>query len=258
MANTKVLKTDFCIGGFPKCGTSALARFLERSPGCHIARHAGSVEFPLYSGAGTNLEPDYREGLINGHKFSAYALMGWPLERIYESNQNVLFMFCIRDAADVLVSWHRMHKNMAIRGTPTTHFVNEDPIARDFYRTCDLESYFDEYAGKQINHAERLFEFKHHLPHARFLVISQERLAQDAEGVMRRVHAELNLDVAEEYYDKLPLQHASFAGRQGDIAVGARVRKELEIANYRMIDFLNELDFERNLTLYERRPAPIF
>ncbi|MGH8046830.1 MAG: sulfotransferase domain-containing protein, partial [Chthoniobacterales bacterium] len=182
--------TDFCIAGFPKCGTTAVAQFFQQSPLFHVAEMSdrGHFEAPFFKGDGPIPEIPGVPGRINGHKCSSCAWSIKVLHRIHCANRACLFLFCVRDARSALVSWRAMHRAMALNEKTTWHFVHRTAETREFFSTCSLAEYFREYAADRLRHAESLERFHSALPHARFAIISQRKLATDAAGVMRALH----------------------------------------------------------------------
>ena len=241
------LLTDYCIVGFPKCGTSAMARFMDQSPGCHLAKLNGALESPYFV-SGVDPAGDYQAGKSNGHKYSMYGHYSSQLRSIIASNPKVLMIFCIRDLGEVLLSWHAMHRKIAHAGEPANH-VAASPEKREFFATCDVNAYFDQFAQKHLDHAKRLKVFINHFKDTKAVFVSQARMATDAGDVMRSVHKALGLDAGAAFYDSLPKGHVSPVPKKMS-ALAPHVLDYVREQNRLIMQQLARLPAQQNLTLY--------
>ena len=247
MPNLDDLITDYCIVGFPKCGTTAVARLMDDSPACHLARMNGRFESPYFT-SNVAPSPDYVPGKVNGHKHSAYAFSIDTLVRIDERNPDTLMIFCIRDLAEVLLSWHAMHRRIAESGRRKDHFAVQ-PEVRDFYMTCDVNAYFEHYARHRLAHGKKIETFLNRCPGTRSVFVSQARLAMDAGEVMRRIHQRLGVDEGDAFYAGLPRGYVSPVAKDVS-SVAPHVRAFVLEQNHLIMQQLARLAPERNLTLY--------
>lgn len=201
-------KTDFCIAGFPKCGTTALARLLQASPRLNLARSGAHFEAPVYM-PHLKAEPlAYDPDRPNGHKFAAYIYNPEALRRLYAQNPKTLFIFNIRPAAEALVSWREMHRRIAADNR-VDHFTTRDDQTRAFYETCDLEAYYRAFAEPLLDYAGFLERFLQDLPDARYVIVSQERLSRDPAPVISHIHGQLRRKAPADYLAALPAGHRS-------------------------------------------------
>ncbi|MFD0987436.1 hypothetical protein [Methyloligella solikamskensis] len=240
--------TDFAIVGFPKCGTTALARFFETNEDVQLAKLNGRYESPYFKVGGRDPGPDYRPGAANGHKFTSYAYSRAALRRLYDSNPELLFVFCVREAKPAMLSWRRMHSLIAERGTPETHPVNRSAESRAFYQSCSAEAYFEAYADERLNYAQLIERFRTALPEARFVVTSQGRLAQDAAGVMTALLSKLGIAPSAGYLAKLPKRHDSY-GQRATTELSPELAAALTKKDEELFALIDSLPPEQNLTL---------
>lgn len=247
------MKTDFCIVGFPKCGTSALARFLERSQHINLMKMNGKYEAPLFINKAPSIDAHYQEGLLNGHKYTAYAYSLQAMQSILENSPQALIIFCVRDIETALYSWHNMHRRIAIKGDPQTHFVNQDEETQRFYRECSVEDYYWKFARDRLTYAAHINRILEKWADVKFALVSQLRLAQDAKTVVSRLHELMGKSADPEYLDKLPQQHESF----GDTArsktkLPEEISAELKANNAALLELIDSLPERSNLTSRQR------
>lgn len=240
--------TDFCILGFPKCGTTALARFLEANEKVYLAKLNGRYESPYFKPDRVDIVPDYRPGLVNGHKWTGYVYSPRSLHRLYAVSPDALFIICVRDAKAAMLSWQRMHAKIAERGTPETHPVNRSAESRAFFQTCSPEAYFEDYANQRLDYAEAIGRFQEAFPEARFVVTSQGRLAQDAAGLMTALLERLGVEPSPEFLAGLPKGHDSY-GQRAETKLSEEVATALANKDRQLFALLDSLPPERNLTL---------
>jgi hypothetical protein len=241
------LTADFIIPGFPKCSTSALARFLERSPACHLSKLPNSYESPYFMESTQTPDPEYAPGLKNGHKFAAYIYSRPALTKAYHDNPNTLFIISVRPALPALLSWRKMHARMAETGVPG-HFTTRDDETRRFYTSASPDEYFEAFANRRLDYADHIESFQKSCPGARFVVISQARLSEDAEGSLSHIHHLLGVTAQQEYLDALPRSHAATGDREASsVEVGADTVKALRQKDERLRALLASLDDEQKL-----------
>lgn len=186
--------TDFVIVGFPKCGTTALAKALDGVDGITVHRRKGRWEAPFFrKDAGVDewrelVDPDR----VNGHKFTAYVYRTEALERLHAHAPEALIIVCVRDAAKALASWHDMHRRIAKRGE-AKHFVNASAESRRFYSTCSLSEYYRAYAGPRLAYADHIRRMRSILGDQRLLVVQQEWLAQNTPQAVAQIAGQLGV-----------------------------------------------------------------
>lgn len=213
-----VLKTDFCIVGFPKCGTTAIARFLESSPYCHLAKLDDQYESPFYGRIEVDPSALHVAGKLNGHKYTAYAYSFHAFRKMLTRNRRTLFIFCVRDARAALLSWCNMHRQIALRGSPAGHFACSSDENRDFYANCSPSEHYERFSRRRLAYAERIEAVRRRFPKARILVVRQEDLARDPRAVMTRIHAAMGVSVGPDYLAEHAEPHQSFGAKAGSSA----------------------------------------
>lgn len=236
------LKTEFCIIGFPKCGTSALIRFLDGFSRLHVARNNKSVEAPFYFNDAKGVpEGAYVPGKLNGHKFSAYVYNPKDVNRIYQTNPDVLFIACVRDARESLLSWHNMHKKTAA-SSGTGHFTQADDETRKFYQNCSVAEYFESYAYKRLDYERRIQLARRSTPNGRFLFVSQQRCATDPVGVVSRIVGKLGLSEADnaDGFSKLPKEAVVSFGSKKVSGLSEDISAKLNEYNHLLRNYLHK------------------
>lgn len=190
---------DFLIVGFPKCGTSALARAIATLQNVEIDRYAGgALEAPFFAG-----EPQLTElralrgksprAAAVGHKFSAYIYNKTAVKRIAATVPQATLVVCVRDPRKSLVSWREMHRRIAIQGSNKSHFVNQSEESRRFYTEASLEDYYRHYARERLNYATHIRRMREHAPLNPMILVSQEYMAARMEGVLQVLAKRLNV-----------------------------------------------------------------
>ena len=241
------LSADFVITGFPKCSTSALARFLERSPVCKLSKLPNSYESPYFMDSIPTPAPEYEPGLKNGHKFAAYIYAPHALARLYEDNPETLFIITVRPALPALLSWRKMHARIAERGAPG-HFTTKDEQTRAFYMSSSADDYFAAFANTRLDYASHMEVFLNHVPDARYVIVSQARMAQDARGVVAGIHDLMGAKAPNDYLDTLPMSHATAGDKAvSSTPVSPETLLELQRKDERLKAFLSGLPAERKL-----------
>jgi len=182
---------DFIVTGFPKCGTSALIRLLQRLDDTSITQLGSGLEAPFL----TTDEGVHRlreqvaasNSKFNGHKYASYIFSTASLRRIAQEFPDALIVVCVRDVTRALVSWHNMHRKIASTGQPSSHFVNASNEARNFYSTCSLSEYYRAYAHNKLCYAKHLRRLIQVMDNPKLMVISQRMLAEDGDKVAREI-----------------------------------------------------------------------
>jgi hypothetical protein len=238
---------DFCLIGFPKCGTTATIRMLKESPALKVHYAASDKpESPFYVPARNLTKPAPEAGKANGHKFSAYIYSNTNVRGILADKPDSLLLINVRPSGEALLSWRDMHRGIA-RGEGSTHFVTRDD-RREFYATCSEVEYFEYYAKTKIHYAEIIRKFLRMAPQANYLIITQQRLSRDARGVMKEIHDRLGVSAPDSYYETLPAGHKPRGSRD----LGARVDSPQVVDQLRAYDadliaLMSELDPSRVL-----------
>jgi hypothetical protein len=204
-----VLPLDFTVIGFPKCGTTAMIRMLAASPALFVSSQR-KREADALMAAGGPVPPDPPRP--HGNKFAGNVYQSGSLGRMLAENPDVLFVIGVRPSGGAMLSWFEMHRAIALRNQ-TRHFAAATEEARAFYSTCTEVEYYTAYARDRLKYAEqlrRIFALKEGL---NYVIVSQARLAQDARGVARDIHARLGVSADEAYYDALPTGHTPKGSR---------------------------------------------
>lgn len=242
-------KTDFVVVGFPKCGTSALMRLLQRMPGLVVERDGDDLEAPFYM---SDESADRHEASratcgerLHGHKFVSYVYSTPALERIARRNPEAVFVVCVRDPEKALASWRAMHRQIAGRdGEGSAHFIHQDPVRRQFYAEASLQQYYEEFARPRLRYAALIRRLLACAPGHRVVVVEQSALASDPDRVLSILAAEFGL----------PAEAALASGvqpaRRAHVGVGDRsggeadsaMRQELARERALLDELLSELD----------------
>lgn len=246
--------TDFAVLGFPKCGTSAAIRLFETLPGINVCRLNGAIEAPFYANDRNLalLGREYRPGLINGHKSSGYIYTKSAVSRLRQDNPRALLVVCVRNPAHSAISWWQMHKKIATRGTPPTHFVNESAETRGFYTKASLDEYYREYAKERLGYSKYIRRLCHHVTENttrefRLLVLAQEHLAVHSRKVIEAFASLVGVPVPPDMEDKPP--HVSAAERFEKFPGSQEVFDALADERYEMSMLLGELARRPGVTL---------
>jgi hypothetical protein len=202
---------DFCVIGFPKCGTTATVRMLKESPRLKVHFNNNKPESPFYVPAQNLVKPAPEPGKVNGHKFSAYIYANNVTSLILADKPDALMLINVRPAGEALLSWRDMHRTIADR-EGATHFAAAAD-RRDFFRTCTEAEYFETFAKPRLHYARNIRKFLQMAPDANYLIITQPRLSRDARGVMKEIHDRLGVDAPASYYEALPSGHTPKGSR---------------------------------------------
>jgi hypothetical protein len=237
-----LMKTDFCVVAFPKCGTTAIASMLDASPNVCLAKANGKMESPFFVPDRKLGPPPYEAGKLNGHKYSAYLYSINLMRSILEDSPRVLFIIMVRSAGAALLSWRQMHQQMAERNEPN-HFVTRSEEARKFYIEASLEDYYREYADKPLDYAQQIERLQKFLPKANFVVISQRRLAEAPLEVIAYIHARLGAFAEADYLNSLPKGYTSRGNRDlGAMGLSQGLLASLAEKDAKLYAILEKLD----------------
>jgi hypothetical protein len=170
---------------------------LEEVPGISIARMGGQLEAPLYLNE-INFEKSAaaragRAGMCNGHKFAAYIYSSSAIRRILQHIGQVQFIVCVRDPLRALVSWHQMHRDIALSNRLPGHFVHASETSRRFFSEATLEDYYREWVGNRLCYAEHLQRLQTLIGDSPLIVIDQACLAREPHRVIGAVVNQLGL-----------------------------------------------------------------
>ena len=175
-------KNDWTIVGFPKCGTSALTRYLADLPRINAASHLENLrglELHYYDDESKPVDylaKRYKEGHYNGHKTANYIYSKNVLSKIYQDNPDVKIIIAIRELSQVLVSWWKMHKNVAKSAKIGSHFTCRDEATRNQFLAMSLDAYFERMKNN-LDHDRYLKEILNIFPHQQIFMVRMESLA---------------------------------------------------------------------------------
>lgn len=238
-----MLALDFTVIGFPKCGTSALIQMLAASPALFVSTQK-SREARALEKAGGPVAPDPPRP--HGNKLLPYIYVPAMLKRVMADNAHTLFIVGVRPCGEALLSWYDMHRGIALEGRPR-HFAGATLEARAFYGKCTVAEYFEVYAQERLRYADNL-RVALALPGINYVIVTQARLARDARGVMRDIHARLGAPLDGDYLQALPTGHVRKGSRDIDARVGAPgVIAELRENDRQLLALLDEIDPSRVL-----------
>jgi hypothetical protein len=244
---------DFVITGFPKCGTSALARGLERLEGVRLDRDGGQLESPFFADdAGVArlraLAPgEPGDGRIRGHKFTAYVYNPAALRRAAALCPQAVFIACIRDPLRALLSWREMHRRIAAENRLPRHPVNASEESRAFYQGASIEDYYHRFARPRLAYTRHLQRLVSLVGPAPLVVVSQEYLAAREGWALAAVGGVLGTRLPADHPQSPP--HRSLAERADALAVPADLRRELDDEHRRLLAFVRALPAARRHTL---------
>jgi hypothetical protein len=185
---TKAKNLNIICAGFSRCGTTALAKYIETYADIEVLRapRTGAYEYKAIDENGiTEYYSDKLETAKNlFHKFSGYTYIkdiAKSFNEILKQRENTALIFLIGDPYDRLQSWHAFHKSMAISGTDKLHFTYSD---RDFYSKCSLKDYFDKFANNRIDYKYILDNLLDSLDHDKIIILKQEDLRKNPEKTL--------------------------------------------------------------------------
>lgn len=174
---------EIVVLGFPKCGTSALIRYLEDDLEVDLLRPPGNGLEVAWPGI-KELALKPKPGRIIAHKFTAYIYDQTALAYLAEVNPKSHMVVCIRDPRKSLVSWWNMHKRIAQSGSAKDHFAWKE---RDFYANCTIEDYYEKYAIGRLDYAKYLLDLTKLVSKDRIFVVSQESLAWNMDNIVQTI-----------------------------------------------------------------------
>ncbi|CUH51524.1 sulfotransferase family protein [Shimia marina] len=166
-------KHELSVIGFPKCGTSALMRIVEKDPRVYVVRTGNdSLEIPPKDLEG------YRESApacdVLAHKFVARAFTSQGTQELLQLNSEMSLVLCYRHPVKSLISWHNMHTKIAVTGRNKNHFAYKE---RDFYATASLSEYYERYAKERLCYDVHIGRLLETVPSSQLTIIAQEELA---------------------------------------------------------------------------------
>jgi hypothetical protein len=237
---------DFCVVGFPKCGTTATVAMLKESPALKVHYNGDEPEAPFFVPARNLRKPEPVPGRANGHKFTAYIYSNNRMRDILAEKPDALLLINVRPAGEALLSWRDMHREIARRGEGG-HFVAR-PDQREFYANCSEADYFEAYAKERLAYAQTMRKVLRIAPKANYLVITQARLSRDARGVMKEIHDRLGVEAPDSYYEGLPSGHKARGSRDISERVDrAAVVSQIKAYDADLMKLIGELDPARVL-----------
>jgi hypothetical protein len=164
----------FAVLGFPRCGTTALAHALNDLDGLNVVHAGNRWEVDLTQ---RPLPPEecFDPRSINGHKFATYIYNRRKLGRLLKLNPDMQFIVCVRDPRRSLVSWFRMHRDIAQGAWKSkTHFAWRE---REFYRSCSIAQYYEHFAQPRLRYCHHLTAALEVLPTDQVVVVAQPYMA---------------------------------------------------------------------------------
>jgi hypothetical protein len=187
---------DFVAVGFPDCGTGLLGRQLEKFTGVNIDKLNGNVEAPFYM---NDRDPQVlkrqqpmKSSSLNGHCYSAYIYDQTALKRIKTDNPNAVFVICVREPIQALMSWREMHRGLAEKGTPATHFVNKTRESRKFYVAASLDEYHEAYAEPRLKFTARIKQMLRALNNPKTVIVSQDAIKKRSATVAEAIFSSVS------------------------------------------------------------------
>ena len=197
MPNTD--KLNLICAGFPRCGTTALAKYFEEFSNAKVLRdpNTGAYEYNGFSDG--DIDEYYNSELISAdhifHKFSGYTYMN-SISTLFrlalEVRKNTALLFMLGNQYDRLRSWHAFHRSKAVSGTDKSHFTYAN---REFYANCTLREYYNEFAIKRIDYLEALKKIVYTAEARNVFVVKQEDLRQHPDKVLRLLSNQLGFEV---------------------------------------------------------------
>lgn len=224
------MNSEVVVIGFPKCGTSALMRKFAADPAFDVLTNpSGGLEIPWPQIQ--KVKRSWRDGVINAHKFTGYIFSKRALDFLGTSNPQSLIVLCIRDARKSLVSWHRMHGDIARSAKASDHFAYAQ---RDFYATCTIEQYFERYAQRNLQYDKFFLKLRKTVTAERIIVVAQERMADDMDALVAYIKAAaLGLPPSEQDVVPEGARHQSYGEKHTERLI-PRIENELFGVNERL------------------------
>jgi len=208
--DTNLPSHDFVIIGFPKCGTTSLCSTFERTETMNVARtDEGTMELDITRRSFQPNDGFFKPNKVNGHKFSAYCYNAKRLKNLAKWSPDAKFIVCVRDPTLVLLSWFKMYRRIAERGTPADHKAVAE---KDFFLNCSVSEFYDYFAAARLSHGQEIRKVNSLLPDGSVYVISQERQAKDPEAVYSFLSDLLGTTIGSEKKEV----HTSLAEKAGE------------------------------------------
>ena len=172
------MNTNIVVIGFQKCGTTAFINeiasrsnvVLFTGPNGHL-----EVAWPQIQVIETADSFNRYKNMILVHKFAAYYMNDVALNYLVSSNKDRHYVLFIRDLRKILVSWHKMHSSIALKGLLKNHFAY---LERDFYSNCVLRDYYFK-RRNAFRHDIFFSNILKTIPVNKLIVVSQEFLAKN-------------------------------------------------------------------------------
>jgi Sulfotransferase domain len=244
-----ILKTDWVVAGFAKCGTSALVRYLSAMPMINVAtsnEDGTGLEINYFldkSKLDSNyLQARYKTGFLNGHKYAAYLQLPkteYALERMIAENPRIKIIVCIRPIKSVLVSWYNMHKKIAKTGELGSHNMCKDSQTRLYYLTITLDDYFEKFY-QRLEYCRLLEQLFNIFPSSQVHIMSMNSLALNPYDTLSKVYqfiSGLNLKNAPEMYFTSPIKDKDYDDFINNNLSSNNI-KRIELLQKKLDDFL--------------------
>lgn len=120
------------------------------------------------------------------HKFAAYVYNKDALEYLATEYAHATFVLLVRDPKRSLISWYKMHRQIALSGSIKSHFAY---IERDFYANCSIDEYYKKFAKTRLEYDKWFKKLISILPNKNLIVVSQSALSKSLEGIGRHITA---------------------------------------------------------------------
>lgn len=196
----ETLKTDFCIIGFPNCGTSKLASYLSGLSSIHLATMNGAVDAPFFSKFGGVPKGSYEQGKKNGHCCASYIYGLTTLKEIFAANPSVVFVVCVRDVIDSVATWRVAQQREAAKASTGGGAAGS---ARP-YLNGSIEEYYEQFAKAKLGYGRRLNSLTKHLPGANIMVVAYDALVGNPRAAVTKVARALGIELGDADLQQLP------------------------------------------------------
>lgn len=195
----KALSLNLICAGFPRCGTTALAKYFEEYTNVKVLRDPDTGAYEYNGLSGSKISEYYESEMLSSghifHKFSGYTYIdsiASSFNLTTQSRKNTIILFMLGNQYERLRSWHAFHKSKAVSGTDKTHFTYKN---RDFYANCSLSDYYQEFAIGRIDYLSSLVKIVQAFNRGKTLIIKQEDLRQHPEEVLGFLSNELEFEL---------------------------------------------------------------
>ena len=198
-----VKKTDWVVVGFPKCGTTALIKYLASLPKINVAsanNQESGLELHYYDSEKSPdyLEQRYKLGFFNGHKTVNYIYSEKVLYKILSDNKDVRVIVCTRPIKEVLVSWYNMHKRIASKGKIGSHFTCKNEETRQYYLQISLNDYFNKFEN-QLNYGKHLKNLFNVFSSEQIYICSINLLATEPDNTLSEIYQFISSEKLQNY-----------------------------------------------------------